>query len=51
VFPKGFRRFTKSSIYSEKVIKFVKNPELVYNIDGLKPNLSPVQEIMMGKQV
>jgi hypothetical protein len=48
IFPKGFNKFSKKENYSETIRKFIEKPEEVYKVNGLEPNLSKEQKIMMG---
>jgi len=49
IFPKGFNKKSKKNDYSEKVCNFSEEPQSVYDIKGLRPNLTNEQQIMMGR--
>jgi len=48
IFPKGFAMRIKKDDYTGKICGFSENPETVYDIRGLAPNLTREQSIMMG---
>lgn len=49
IFPKGFNRWASKDAISDRLKGFIQNPETVYNVPGMKPELTPEQQIMMGK--
>jgi hypothetical protein len=50
-FASGFNRWTKKENYCDNITKYIKNPELVYEIDQIKPILTETQQIMMGHKI
>jgi hypothetical protein len=48
-FPSRSNRSTKMDDFSEKLRNFIKNPQSVYDIKGMNPELSEKEQLMMGK--
>lgn len=49
IFPKGFNRWASKDTISDRLKGFIQNPVSVYDVHGMKPCLTPEQEVMMGK--
>jgi len=50
-FPSKSNRTTKMSDFSEKLRNFIKHPDTVYEVDGMRSELTENEQIMMGKIV